>query len=657
MNEDQVRLMGQEPKTGIRKALDKVIGIAQTNEEEVLSTPEAIPFKSQSSKTSFQGIWRDCIVQYWWQEMIECTIMLCALMSVLLILGLHQNRPLPDWPLAITLNSLVSVMVVIMKATMLAILASGLGQMKWLWFLRSRPLSHYTVYDKAGQGPKYASQLLWILRGRQLAACVGVIVIIVSTVLDPFTQQVIQTYVSTIPSSNGDATLPRTTAYNISGAHVGAGMSDIDHPMQGAIMAGFYSPGLNSFKVPVGGCSTGNCTFSVPYQTMGMCSICTEVTNLVAGTCVGFGPNSTAPPVCNYSLPSGTTLPAESIEGKSWITASLTSSITSPLINGSVSVLEFLINRLDLPACFAEIGGCLNTTCNGIDCGVTASDCAFYPCVQNYTAQVSNGNLTEVLLNSLPISTEHNECWTSLRKSSLMPSDWTILSNHGIHASDYPDAEFIDYCFIDGTNITKSCVYDFSENSFDGLLYFFEGGGVINNAFLNGTLQGDTPTSLLGPLDLVYLYNVGEATVASINDTFASMAQTMSSHIRVAGRPDYSTPAYGQIMVIQTLIRVQWSWLALPCSLVLLTVLVLLATIIQTGTKGRKPLGKTFSLALLLRGVAGDESDQVTDTRHIHNAGEDFHDLRESHEAIKKSADETKVRMIETKLGYRLVKV
>lgn len=40
---------------------------------------------------------------------------LSALMSIILILALHQGRPLPDWPFAITLNSLVSIMVVILK--------------------------------------------------------------------------------------------------------------------------------------------------------------------------------------------------------------------------------------------------------------------------------------------------------------------------------------------------------------------------------------------------------------------------------------------------------------------------------------------------------------------------------------------------------------
>jgi Protein of unknown function (DUF3176) len=75
---------------------------------------------------STSGAFGDSFVAYWWQAIGACAIMLCSLMAIILILGLHQNRPLPDWPLTITLNSLVSIMVVILKASMLALIAPGM---------------------------------------------------------------------------------------------------------------------------------------------------------------------------------------------------------------------------------------------------------------------------------------------------------------------------------------------------------------------------------------------------------------------------------------------------------------------------------------------------------------------------------------------------
>ena len=103
---------------------------------------------------------------YWWQEICATIIMLIALAGIILVLGLHNGKPLPKWPYSITPNSLISTLVTVMKAMMLAVLASGLSQTKWLWFKEARPLEHYSIYDKASQGPKMASQLLWVLGGR-----------------------------------------------------------------------------------------------------------------------------------------------------------------------------------------------------------------------------------------------------------------------------------------------------------------------------------------------------------------------------------------------------------------------------------------------------------------------------------------------------------
>lgn len=73
----------------------------------------------------FGGLLQDTFLEYWWAEILTSLIMLLALMAIILILALHENHTLPSWPFSITLNSLISIMVVIMKATMLAILASG----------------------------------------------------------------------------------------------------------------------------------------------------------------------------------------------------------------------------------------------------------------------------------------------------------------------------------------------------------------------------------------------------------------------------------------------------------------------------------------------------------------------------------------------------
>jgi Protein of unknown function (DUF3176) len=74
----------------------------------------------------FKGFLGDSFVAYWWKAITACCIMLTSLMAIILILALHQNRPLPNWPFTITLNSPISIMVVILKSSMLAVVASGM---------------------------------------------------------------------------------------------------------------------------------------------------------------------------------------------------------------------------------------------------------------------------------------------------------------------------------------------------------------------------------------------------------------------------------------------------------------------------------------------------------------------------------------------------
>jgi hypothetical protein len=61
----------------------------------------------------------------WWTELIACVVVLLAIMALVLTLAIHQNQPLPNWPFGISVNSLVSIFVVILKGGMLLILSEG----------------------------------------------------------------------------------------------------------------------------------------------------------------------------------------------------------------------------------------------------------------------------------------------------------------------------------------------------------------------------------------------------------------------------------------------------------------------------------------------------------------------------------------------------
>ena len=61
----------------------------------------------------------------WVLEIISCCVAGAAFVAVIVTLALHHDRPIPQWPGLISINSLISVFTAIMKASLLLPVAEG----------------------------------------------------------------------------------------------------------------------------------------------------------------------------------------------------------------------------------------------------------------------------------------------------------------------------------------------------------------------------------------------------------------------------------------------------------------------------------------------------------------------------------------------------
>jgi len=68
------------------------------------------------------------------------------------VLLLCDNRPLPDLPLNITLNTFVAFFSTISKAAFMLPIAEAISQCKWNWFHSDRPLADFETFDEASRG-------------------------------------------------------------------------------------------------------------------------------------------------------------------------------------------------------------------------------------------------------------------------------------------------------------------------------------------------------------------------------------------------------------------------------------------------------------------------------------------------------------------------
>ena len=153
-------------------------------------------------------------LRIWWREMIACVIMFVMLFAILATLFPYQGRPLPKWPYNLSVNTLVSLLVTVMKTAILFILAEGISQLKWDWFRQTRPLAHLPRYDEASRGAWGCVWLLVTLKGRSLVATIGALLVIISLVLDPLAQQLIHYVDCEVLSVRMPASLPRSSNYD-----------------------------------------------------------------------------------------------------------------------------------------------------------------------------------------------------------------------------------------------------------------------------------------------------------------------------------------------------------------------------------------------------------------------------------------------------------
>lgn len=88
----------------------------------------------------------------WLWELLSIAAAALALVATVITLALHKERPLPKWPSAITINALIAVFTAIFKACLMMPISECIGQLKWLWYQRPRPLGHMEQWDLASRG-------------------------------------------------------------------------------------------------------------------------------------------------------------------------------------------------------------------------------------------------------------------------------------------------------------------------------------------------------------------------------------------------------------------------------------------------------------------------------------------------------------------------
>lgn len=92
------------------------------------------------------------VQKLWLWEVFSIIIATLAFSAIVTVLVLCRDRPVPKWPLAITINALIAIFTAIFKASLMMPIAECISQLKWLWYQKPRPLGHMEQWDLASRG-------------------------------------------------------------------------------------------------------------------------------------------------------------------------------------------------------------------------------------------------------------------------------------------------------------------------------------------------------------------------------------------------------------------------------------------------------------------------------------------------------------------------
>lgn len=493
-----------------------------------------------------------------------------------------------------------------------------------------------------------------MLKRRDLAV-LGAILTIVAMAVDPFTQQVVQFYSCSTAIEGGRATVPFSNNYTAGFSAGDTYSSQLDPEMQSAMYIGLLTPPENTSAALKFECRTGNCTFpstedGATFLSLALESRCTDVGSNIAYS-VGardfndsvFGPETHPKVTVNATLP-GFRLQLNNYS--------------------SIVMLSESQAPTDRPSHFlSHVAYLMTSSRSGYRADpqdTHAFECEFYPVVNTYSANITNGVLLEKVLNS-----QRMDVWPYMYgtqallivKRTIRGGEWHDCTGGLEPADENSFGLSIDPTYYAATVLTnetnvlvgtpryftpyptwwpRDCVYWLPDQTATSLQE------AIANLLGNETLSYDWALQRArGNPWSVSLWNNGTPTLDTVQAIMDGMTQSVTARLRQGDGVSINMgPANGTVWGLQTCVGVNWEWLALPGGLLLLTIVFLVLTITRTRSTQVR-VWKSSIFAVLFSGL-----DQGT-----RRADGPVASLKE----MKAAADRATVRLEDTREGFRLV--
>lgn len=107
-----------------------------------------------------RGSWYSYVFREWKWELLTWAIGTATAACIVILFFVFDNRPLSHWHSRVSIAAIVAALAQVAQSSLMAPVASCIGQIKWQWFRKVRSTYDLEIYDEASRGPAGS---LWLL--------------------------------------------------------------------------------------------------------------------------------------------------------------------------------------------------------------------------------------------------------------------------------------------------------------------------------------------------------------------------------------------------------------------------------------------------------------------------------------------------------------
>ncbi|KAK1625485.1 hypothetical protein BDP81DRAFT_328128 [Colletotrichum phormii] len=502
------------------------------------------PAPKQAWSTSLKG---------WLPELIWSIISIASVAALAGVLSRFDGQRLPEWPLGLTLNTLIAFLATLARAAFVIPVSESLSQLKWLWYRKERPLKDFQDFDSASRGPWGSIQLLKTTKGWS-PSLIATIVMITAIFTSTLTQSAV-TYPVRLTHVDGDATVPRSTSYFFSTSNTFSSLQQ-EHYVQQSIFEGLSYDHTKQFPLSPARCPTSECQ----WETYSSLSICAKFWNITASLNVTTKESPIGAPRVKASLPNGI---SANLSTSHFGLVSLrgTSKPIASDVNPDAALFNFTV---------------IYSLREGNDGTVGAMEAVLYLCAKTYNLSFA-GNIE---------SREVIDVTSDIEQGSItFPSGQVRDDLPAIRDPLNPDGENFPY---GGTGLGKmqDSLADALNGSYADLSNVPSALGLAPARYLAALQYGAKTLEAQGRANVSREVVINEAVANITNNVARSLSNLLVTNVVTRSITNDTIVARGQALASETFVQVRWPWLAFISCQAVLSIILLALAIIQTKAAG-----------------------------------------------------------------------